>query len=219
MLPARIAVGAATLAFACLLSLPLAFAQSPPQSPPPSPQQSPPQTLPPGNPPPIEPVQPIQPAQPQPGDPFGEQVTLPERNIVYLKGVGNWDSAYETLVDAFKSVYGYLEKENIQPAGLAMTIYTQTDDTGFAYQAAVPISQEPKNKPQGDIALGKSPSGKALKFIHRGSYDSMDSTYEAITNYLDDKHIEADTFIEEYVTDPTKTPDDKLVVNIYVPTK
>jgi len=48
----------------------------------------------------------------------------------------------------------------------------------------------------------------------------MDSTYEAITNYLDDKQLEAkDLFIEEYVTDPVTTPEDKLVVNIFVPIK
>ena len=41
----------------------------------------------------------------------------------------------------------------------------------------------------------------------------MDTTYEAITNYLDEKQLEAkDLFIEEYVTDPLTTPEDKLVV-------
>jgi effector-binding domain-containing protein len=84
----------------------------------------------------------------------------------------------------------------------------------------VPIAQEPKVKPQGDIALGQAPSGKALKFVHRGSYDAMDTIYEAITNYLDEKRLEAkDIFIEEYLTDPTKTPEDQLVINIFVPTK
>jgi effector-binding domain-containing protein len=160
------------------------------------------------------------PAQPAVKDPFGEEVTLPERKIVYLKGAGNWDSAFETLVDAFKSVYGYLEKEGIKPAGLPLTIYTQADDVGFEYEAAVPITQEPKVAPQGDIEIGQAPSGKALKFVHRGSYDAMDTTYEAITNYLDEKQLEAkDIFVEEYVTDPVKTPEEQLVVNIYVPTK
>ena len=43
---------------------------------------------------------------------------------------------------------------------------------------------------------------------------------EAITNYLDEKRLEAkDIFIEEYLTDPTKTPEDQLVINIFVPTK
>jgi effector-binding domain-containing protein len=48
----------------------------------------------------------------------------------------------------------------------------------------------------------------------------MDSTYEAITNYLDDKQMEAkELFIEEYATDPLKTDPDKLVVNVFVPVK
>ena len=155
-----------------------------------------------------------------PGDAFGEEVTLPERTIVYLKGHTNWDAAFETLVDAFKSLNEYLDKQGIKPNGPAMTIYTQTDDTGFSFEAAMPVAEAPKNPPKGDIAVGKAPSGKALKFVHRGSYDAMDSTYEAITNYLDDKRLEAkDLFIEEYASDPAKTNADKLVVNVFVPVK
>src|ERR1700687_1318956 len=173
----------------------------------PAPAQTPPPTL--GSPAPL-----------QPGDAFGEEVTLPERTIVYLKGQSKWDAAFETLVDAFKSLGEYLDKQGIKPAGAAMTIYTETDDAGFAFNAAVPIAAAPENPPKGDIAIGQTPSGKALKFVHRGSYDAMDSTYEAITNYLDDKHLEAkELFIEEYATDPTTTAPDKLVINVYVPVK
>jgi len=156
----------------------------------------------------------------QPGDAFGAEVTLPERTIIYLKGHTNWDAAFETLVDAFKSLNEYLDKQGIKPNGPTMTIYTQTDDTGFSFEAAMPVAEAPKNPPKGDIAVGHAPSGKALKFVHRGSYDSMDSTYEAITNYLDDKRLEAkELFIEEYTSDPVTTNPDKLVVNVFVPVK
>jgi len=151
-------------------------------------------------------------------DPFGEEVTLEAKNIVYFKGTGNWDSAFETIVDAFKTVNAYLAKQGIKPAGPMMTIYTSTDDSSFQFEAAVPVSDPLADPPKGDIAVGKSPSGRAFKFIHRGSYDAMDTSYEAITNFLDDKQLEAkDLFIEEYVTDPIATPEDKLVINIYVP--
>jgi len=170
--------------------------------------------------PPPAPPMPGAPSPLQPGDVFGEQVMLPGRTIIYLKGHTNWDAAFETLVDAFKSLNEYLDKQGIKSNGVAMTIYTQTDDTGFSFEAAMPIAQAPANPPKGDIAVGQSPSGKALKFIHRGSYDAMDSTYEAITNFLDDKGLEAkDLFIEEYTTDPIKTPPDKMVVNVFVPIK
>ena len=156
----------------------------------------------------------------QPGDAFGETVTLPERTVVSIKGRSNWDNAFETLVDAFKSLNEYLAKAGLKPNGSFLTIYTETDDTGFSFLAAAPIAKAPANLPKGDIAVGQAPAGKALKFVHRGSYDAMDSTYEAITNYLDEKQLDAkDLFIEEYTTDPVKSDPNKLVINVYVPVK
>jgi effector-binding domain-containing protein len=155
-----------------------------------------------------------------PDDPFGEEVMMTERTIIYLAGSGLWDSAFGTIVGAFKSVYGAMEKLGAKPDGAPMTIYTATDDTGFQFQAAVPIAQPPAVPPEGDIKVGKSPIGKALKFVHRGSYDAMDTTYEAITNHLDEKKLEAkDLFVEQYLKDPVTTPEDDLVIEVYVPLK
>ncbi len=48
----------------------------------------------------------------------------------------------------------------------------------------------------------------------------MDSTYEAITNHLDEKQLDAkDLFIEEYADRSGDDEPDKLVVNVYVPVK
>ena len=56
-----------------------------------------------------------------------------------------------------------------------------------------------------------------LKFVHRGSYDEMNQTYEAITNFLDEKGLDAkDLLIEEYTTDLVATPREMLVVNVFV---
>jgi hypothetical protein len=35
-----------------------------------------------------------------------------------------------------------------------MTIFTATDDTGFQFEAAIPIAEPPKNPPHGDIGVG-----------------------------------------------------------------
>ncbi len=139
---------------------------------------------------------------------------------MYVKGQAGWDNAFETLVEAFKSLRAYLDKQEIKAVGPSMTIYTETSDSGFSFEAALPIASAPKDPPKGNIAVGPAPSGKALKFVHRGSYDSMDTTYEAITNFLDDRQLEAkDLFIEEYTSDPIKSDPEKLVVNVFVPIK
>ena len=165
----------------------------------------------PATPPPVAPV--------QTADPFGDEITLEGKRVVIIKGNANWDVAFDTLIDSFKTLSALLDKQGIKPSGNAMIVYTSTDDTGFTFLAQIPVDQDPKNLTR-DMSIGKSPEGKALKFVHRGSYDNMDNTYEAITNYLDDKKLEAkDTFIEEYITDPLKTAEDKLVINVYVPLK
>ncbi|MHC2434078.1 GyrI-like domain-containing protein [Bradyrhizobium sp. USDA 4451] len=155
----------------------------------------------------------------QTADPFGEPFTLEPKKVVMLKGTANWDSAFDALIEAFKQLTALLDKDGVKAAGNPMIVYTSTDDTGFTFIAEVPVDQDLKNLGK-NISMGNSPDGKALKFVHRGSYDNMDNTYEAITNHLDDKKLEAkDTFIEEYITDPLKTAEDKLVINVYVPLK
>ena len=195
------------------LSTALATAQQP--AAPPA-ETKPSEQMPPMPPPAADPS----PSPLKPGDAFGLEVQLPERTMLFLKGHTNWDVAFDTLIESFKTLKAYMDKEGIKAAGSAMTVYTQTDETGFSFEAAYPIAQVPANPPKGDIAVGPAPSGKALKFVHRGSYDAMDTTYEAITNYLDDKQLDAkDLFIEEYTTDPLTSNQDSLVIDVFVPIK
>ena len=155
----------------------------------------------------------------QAADPFGAEVDLEAKKVVIAKGSANWDAAFDTLIDSLKALNTLLDKQGIKPSGNPMIVYTSTDDSGFTYLAEIPVAQDPKDLGK-DMSMGKSPDGKALKFVHRGSYDNMDNTYEAITNHLDEKKLEAkDMFIEEYLTDPLKTAEDKLVIDVYVPLK
>ena len=151
-------------------------------------------------------------------DTSGVDVTMTPRTIIYMKGNGSWDNALETLQDAFKSVYAFLDKQGIARTGPPMTIYTEFDDTNFTFQAAVPIAEQPKDPPKGDMAVGQTPGGKALRFAYKGSFHQMEDTiYNAIPEYLDEKQLEpSGTFIEEYQTDPVTTPEDQFDISIFV---
>lgn len=168
-----------------------------------------------------------QPAQPtplapedittKPGDPFGEDLTLTAKPIVYLKGSGTWDKAFAIISGSLKKVEAYADKAGLKADGLPMTIFLATDDRGFDYEAAIPLAEPPSDSPKGEIAVGQSPDGHALEFVHRGSYEALDDTYEAITNYLDDKRLESrNMLIEQYVTDPATADEKNLVVNVFV---
>ena len=194
-----------------------AFAQSPAPAPTQAPPQSPAQTPPAATTTPAAPEQIAPPSTPaQPGDVFGQDTTLTARTMIYVKGTGTWDKTFNIIAASLKKIKTYLDKEGIKPDGLPMTIFTSSDDNGFDYQIAVPIAAPPKNPPHGEFAVGQTPDGAALKFVYRGSYDDLDNTYETITDYLDEKRLDAKEMIEEYVTDPVTGGAAKMVVNVYV---
>jgi effector-binding domain-containing protein len=215
--------GLACAAFAITVALGASqptFSQSLAQGPTPTPAQTSPQGPAPTPPTAVAPVAPEQIAPPttpaQPGDVFGQDTTLTARTMIYVKGTGTWDKTFEIVAASLKKIKTYLDKEGIKPDGLPMTIFTASDDNGFDYEIGIPIAAPPNNPPHGEFAVGQTPDGAALKFVYRGSYDDLDNTYETITDYLDEKRLDAKEMVEEYVTDPLTTDAGKLVVNVYV---
>jgi effector-binding domain-containing protein len=153
----------------------------------------------------------------RPGDPFGVETALAAKPILYVKGSAKWDQAFATISGSLKKVEAYMAKEGLKADGMPMTIFTATDDVGFDYEAGVPLGAPPKNPPHGEIVSGQTPAGRALEFVHRGSYEAMDDTYEAITNYMDEKRLESrNILVEQYVTDPASADGKNLVVNVLV---
>src|SRR6202022_3050108 len=102
----------------------LGLGNAPAQSPPPA---APPAVTTPAAPAPAAPATPAPAAAPvQAADPFGEQITLAPKTVVIMKGNANWDSAFDTLIDSFKSLSALLDKQGIKPAGNSMIVYTST---------------------------------------------------------------------------------------------
>jgi len=149
-----------------------------------------------------------------------DEVTLPAKPAAILSGSSTWEEAFATLKKAFQRIEDELAKAGIGPAGRPVTVFTQTDDDGFRYDAMLPIDRAPEDRPPNlspDLRFGTTPSGRALRFVHRGPYDDIDSTYETVTAYLDAKTIEVkDFFVEEYVSDFTSADDASLEINIFV---
>ncbi|HEV7635752.1 MAG TPA: AraC family transcriptional regulator, partial [Bradyrhizobium sp.] len=52
----------------------------------------------------------------QTADPFGEQITLEPKTVVIARGNANWDSAFDTLIESFKSLSALLDKQGIKRA-------------------------------------------------------------------------------------------------------
>ncbi|MDP4004502.1 GyrI-like domain-containing protein [Methylobacterium sp. NEAU K] len=155
----------------------------------------------------------------KPGEPGDvDEVTLPAKPAAILSGKTKWEEAVPNLRQAFARIEADLAKIGVAPAGRPLAVFTRTDDDGFEFEAMIPVAAAPAQAPaEADgLHFGTTPAGKALRFAHRGSYESIDGTYETLTAYLDAKDIVVqDRFVEEYATDLKDGTDDNLDVNIY----
>jgi len=187
-----------------------------------APAQTPPATTPPAAAAPTAPAAPdanAVPASP-PDTSISQTLTLQPHAVLQVSGQSSWDDGFKTLNDSFTKLNEALAKAKIQPTGHPMAVFTETDDAGFKFTAMMPVAADPGAKPAdmaADMSFGQSPGGKVMKFQHRSAYDDIDSTYEAITAYLDEKGLEAkNMFAEEYLNRTKSSDDNTLEVDIYV---
>jgi effector-binding domain-containing protein len=195
-------------------------ASSSPATPPATPPAATPPAAAPASPPAAAPIAPAPDGGASSDDSStGQSLEMTAHPAAYMEGKANWTEGFSALTGAFGLVRTELAKSGVKASGRPIAVFTETDDNGFTYRAMIPIEKAPEGKTSLSevIKLGQTPAGKAMKFEHRGSYEDIDSTYEAITAYLDEKGLESDNlFVEEYLND-VKTPDDpNLQVDIYV---
>jgi effector-binding domain-containing protein len=148
-----------------------------------------------------------------------QNVDVPARPVALMRGNTTWDDGFKAITGALTQIKSEMTKAGLTASGHPFTVFVETDDAGFRYEAMIPLDKAPEGKSEltSVVKIGASPSGKAMKFQHRGAYDDIDATYEAITAYLDEKNIEAQNmFVEEYLTDLKASDDQSLEVDIYV---
>ena len=149
---------------------------------------------------------PASPAPLNPATPFGEEVNLPERTIVFLKGQGTWDKAFERW-SSFKSLNQYLDRQGIKPNGPAMTIYTETNDTGFQFPRRAADRRGAEKSAEGrhrgrQGAVRQGAQIRPSRLIRRDGHHLRSDHQLPRRQALEAKEM----FIEEYDSDPTSNP-------------
>jgi effector-binding domain-containing protein len=156
----------------------------------------------------------------RPGDPVNvDELMLAGKLVAIVGGQATWDQGFAHLQGVFARMRAEIAREGLGLAGRPLTLFIETDDIGFRYEAMLPIDRVPEGKTTiGDgIRFGLTPSGPAMRFNHKAAYDDIDSTYETITAYLEAKGVVVkDAFLEEYVSDMVDPADPNLEINVYV---
>lgn len=153
---------------------------------------------------------------PRPGDNIIEAAARP---ALVIEGKSEWAEGHTAIANAFQRLRAETQRAGLKAAGRPLAVFVFTDDMGFRFQGMLPIEEPAPPAPQlgAEFAIGKTPGGRAVKFEHRGAYDEIDATYDAVTAWLDDRNLVAqDFFVEEWLNDVASSSDVDAAVDLYV---
>lgn len=149
----------------------------------------------------------------------GEMREIAARPVLRIKGQSTWDEGFAALKKAIAALDAEARRLNLPRDGNAMAYFIDSDDTGFTYEAMLPLgAAAPEGTAFGkDFDAAMSPGGRAVVFNHEGAYDEIDTAYEALTAWLDDKNlVSTGKFLEEYELVPEKSDETTMKLKIVV---
>jgi len=123
---------------------------------------------------------------------------------------------------AYAEVGRFLAAHRLKQAAPPITINTKWDDTGYLFDAAIPVDRAPdRGIPAASrVRVKTTYAGRALKVVHRGAYRNMASTYDRLMAYAAAHGYDHNGAPwDEYISDPGNIPEPDLVTNIYLPVR
>jgi effector-binding domain-containing protein len=119
----------------------------------------------------------------------------------------------------YSSLTDVTTKSKVQINGHSFAIFPRFTDTSMDVICAVPVA--PDSKLPAKYKVQELAGGKAVKAIHIGAYETLESTHNEINKYVAFKNLEVSGAPwEVYVTDATTQPDQsQWVTEVYYPVK
>lgn len=165
---------------------------------------------------------------------------LDAQPIVGIRMTTTTDKLAEIMGPLFGEVYGYIQHNGQQPAGMPLSIYHRMEggpqldpecapeDADSAHpegghelelECAMPVPAPMDGA--GRVQPSELPACKAATVTHLGPYDDLPKTWNALAQWMGSQGLQpASAPWEVYVTDPTMEPDQsKWRTDIYFPVR
>lgn len=142
--------------------------------------------------------------------------------MAYFEGTSTQqtEQVSEDLASAYAQVVGFIESQGLTPSGPPLTVNHLWEDNVYEFQAGMPIAEAPEEAVAADspVQIGTTYGGKAVRAVHRGSYDSMPETYEKLMAYMAAHGYEySGSPWDIWISDPETTPEEDLITHIHFP--
>lgn len=149
-------------------------------------------------------------------------VETPPITVAYVEATSSKDT--KEIAGAIAAAYGkigaFMKANGLQQAGAPMTINTRWDDTGYGFDAAIPVDRAPTGEVPANspVKVKSTYTGKAVKVVVTGPYSGLAPAYQKLAAFVAARGYKvAGPPWDEYVSDPGTTPEAKLITNVLQP--
>lgn len=149
----------------------------------------------------------------------GEEVQRTAQKTYFISASSGNDpeSAKAALTAAFARIDTFIKASGIVAQSAPLSITTSYDENSWKFDAAIPVDRNDVQA-TGDIKSGSTYSGKAVQFMHQGSYDKLAGTaHKAQIWIVIQGYKPKDRMIEEYLRGPVDTPPEQLQTRLVIP--
>jgi effector-binding domain-containing protein len=137
-------------------------------------------------------------------------VELAEQQTAVVRGRVAHDGIADFLGGAFGAVMGAVGSSERRVIGPPFARYRPSSDGGWEIEAGFPVDG-PVEGPE--VASGTLPGGRAAQAVHRGSYDSVGTTWQRLETWMGEQGLAVtDAPWESYVDEPDVPEPRTLIV-------
>ncbi|MDD1710523.1 MAG: GyrI-like domain-containing protein [Methanoregulaceae archaeon] len=148
-------------------------------------------------------------------------VDVPPQTVVGITRTGT----YQMIPTLLMQLYEFIVEKKLGITGMPTFVCHETspdcvreaNEKGTAIVEVVwPVTGNVKGS--GEIKAYTLPGGRMVRTLHRGPYETCESTYLALFSWIEEHHlIIAGPIREAYPNDPREVPPDEILTEILVP--
>ncbi len=115
---------------------------------------------------------------------------------------------------AYGKVFAAIKEKRIRPIGPPFALYLNSDMDALKIEAGMPVVKS--TGATEEVISSVIPGGLCASAIHRGPYDELSRTYDALGAFLSQRGYESTGVSwEYYVNDPAKTKPERLKTRVF----
>ncbi len=145
---------------------------------------------------------------------------VPDQRVVSRREKGTYQDVIPRLMgELMGTVFGPENQQaQVKCTGMPIILYHDNEykETDADIEVALPISGSITVGPEYDVNTLEGQ--RVVSYIHKGPYQDVGMTYEAIREYMVREGLKVEgVYREVYLNDPNETPEEELLTEVQVP--